>query len=201
MGQDAGSGCLGRGKSTAYAAYDAEGGRTAQQLAETATGVDEHPYQRHEQQGVAGIGDGNAPRVGVQGQHRALHVLVEAALVEPYAVVRGDAVHRHGERRGLLVLLADDDVRHVVGGSLGALVILHLEPLQGDGEGQGLAVHVLVDVLADGYAGAQVDGAPTGRQMGKQCAGQDDDERQVEHYHEGLSDALLNEIEHCHGRQ
>ena len=55
--------------------------RAAQQFAVGGPGVDEHPHERDEQQGVAGVSHGYAPRVGVDSQYAAPHVFVVRALV------------------------------------------------------------------------------------------------------------------------
>ena len=108
----------------AIAAYKA-GGCTAQQLTVASFRVNEYPDERHKQQGIAGIGDGDAPRVAVHGQGAALQVVVITALVEAHTTVRDNVVHGYHP----LLTTVDDDVRAIVGRSLRTLVILHFEAL------------------------------------------------------------------------
>ena len=108
----------------AIAAYKA-GGCTAQQLTVASFRVNEYPDERHKQQGIAGIADGDAPRVAVHGQGAALQVVVITALVEAHTTVRDNVVHGYHP----LLTTVDDDVRAIVGRSLRTLVILHFEAL------------------------------------------------------------------------
>ena len=120
LGQHAWRGGGGHG----IAAYKA-GGCTAQQLTVASFRVNEYPDERHKQQGIAGIGDGDAPRVAVHGQGAALQVVVITALVEAHTTVRDNVVHGYHP----LLTTVDDDVRAIVGRSLRTLVILHFEAL------------------------------------------------------------------------
>ena len=118
LGQHAWRGGGGHGT----AAYKTDGS-AAQQLTVGTLGVDEYPDERHEQQGIAGIGDGDAPRVAVQRQYGALQVFVVAALVESHTAVGYNLVHGYHP----LLAAIDDDVRAIVGRSLRALMVLHFK--------------------------------------------------------------------------
>ena len=71
---------IGRPRGLRHGAYRHDGEHPAPHhvaLEKTAEGpfrVDKQPHEREEQQRIAGVSDGNAPRVGVQREYAAAHV-------------------------------------------------------------------------------------------------------------------------------
>ena len=103
--------------------------RGAQQSAIGALRVKEHPDEGDEEKGITQIGDGDAPRVTVHSKDAALHVLVEAALIESYGMEGGDIIH--GDPLLLLFLtVIHRDGRDIVGSGTRPLMILHLETVE-----------------------------------------------------------------------
>ena len=69
----------------------------SKQTAKIAVRVDEHVDEREEQHSVAQVGDGNTPRVAVQGEHASAPVLVVRGLVETDVLIGVNVVHRNSE--------------------------------------------------------------------------------------------------------
>lgn len=103
--------------------------RGAKQSAIGAVRVKEHPDKGDEEKGIAQIGDGDAPGVTVHSKDTALHVLVEAALIETYGMEGSNVIH--GDPLLLLFLtVIHRDGRDIVGSGTRPLMILHLETVE-----------------------------------------------------------------------
>ena len=159
---------------------DAPQGPAVQQAAEGALPVDELGRHGHEQQQVAGVGDGDAPGVVSHREARARPVAVVGRLVEAVASVAGNAVHGDGLAAALL-LVGEGDTTHKVEGSPGAGVVFDVEPFERDREGEGLFLPVAVEVDGGGgFAQTQMQGALSAGEPGDECSAQNNQQGQMQ---------------------
>ena len=171
----------------------------ADELAVGTFGVEEHPDESREQQGIAQVGDGNAPWIAVHREITAAQVVVIAALIEAYACVAVDVVHRH-EPLPLAVFVADSEATGVVGRRVCALMVVDGEVVKTDCEGQ--RQHPFVRSFSGKigirrFAESQMDDSLTRSEMRQQRSCQYDDERKVKQHGRKLSHPPVQEP--CHG--
>ena len=122
---------------TAHHGGDAYGQRArAQQVTEAALALEEEAYHRHQQQQIACVGDGYAVGVVTDGEYAAAAIRVVARLIEPVALVLEYLVHGHRPHGSVALRVGDEQMAHIVLRCVGALVVLHLEVVECDAEGQ-----------------------------------------------------------------
>ena len=175
-----------------------------EQSAEGAARIDEQSDEGGEEQSVAGVSDGDAVGIGVDGQVTAGHVGVVSVLIEPDGAEGEDAVHRRfAAEDGLAV--ADGEVGRIVALGRRSGVVVDAEAVEGDAEGQppllGGAVGPFGQVGVDSFALSEVDDAARGRQVRQQGAEEDDDEGGVHQQRAPPPDASLHDPRHAQGRQ
>ena len=178
--------------------------REAQQLAVGSVRVEEHVYERKEQQSVARVCKGYANGVGVEGDGRAEHVVVVRRLVEAHRSVSEDAVHRH-LAAVLLAVVDDSELRHVVFCRVGAFMVLHVEAVETHLERHLRVVRLVVTVVhhagADVCALAQMNRAALRTDVCHESAQEYHHEREVDSYARPRLAAVAQEIDDARSRK
>ena len=178
--------------------------REAQEFAVGSVWVEEHVYERDEQQSVARVSKGYANGVGVEGDGRAEHVIVVRRLVEAHRSVSEDAVHRH-LAAVLLAVVDDCELRHVVFCRVGAFMVLHIEAVEAHLERHLRVVRLVVTVVhhagTDVCTLTQMNRAALRTDVCHESARKYHHEREVERYARPRLAAVAQEIDDASGRE
>ena len=166
--------------------------------------VEEHVYEREEQQSIARVGKGYANGVGVEGDGRAEHVVVVRRLIEAHRSVSEDAVHRH-LAAVLLAVVDDGELRHVVFCRVGTFMVLHIEAVEAHLERHLHVVRLVVTVVhhagTDVCTLTQMNRAALRTDVCHESASKYHHEREVERYARPRLAAVAQKIDDARSRE